>query len=282
MGQPFSREESFFSKQPRDIHVCDAATGADLLTRAEWVDQYRGSCGACRLNGAARQGQDYTTRQPTSDSIPFYTAVEQFPQWLRNYLPPILYVVYLANSADGGMPHTRPQNIVCLPLHMRVDDPAGQTTFMHECIHIHQRTHPDLWKRLYREILELEPYKGPLPDSVQERRRLNPDTIAEPLYVWRGQWVAVPVFTQPDAPQLSAVKILYYNVRTGAWQAFMPPEMVAEFGPLSTAQAEHPAELAAYLLSEGGSGGNSNSSISNHLKRSFEERLVELLADAFA
>jgi hypothetical protein len=233
------------------------------------------------LNTAARRGQDYTVRQPTSDSAPFYAAVERFPKWLRNYLPPILYVIYLANSADGGMPHTRPQNIVCLPLHMRVDDPAGQTTFMHECIHIHQRTYPDLWKRLYSEILELEPYNGPLPDSVQERRRLNPDTLAEPLYMWRGIWVAVPVFTQPDAPQLGAVKILYYNVRTGAWQAFMPPEMVAEFGLLSTAQAEHPAELAAYLLSEDSSS-SSSSSGSNHLKRPFEERLGELLADGFA
>lgn len=278
MGQPFSREESFFSKQPRDIHVCDPAIGADLLIRAEWVDRYRTSCAACRINAAARRDHDYTARPPTSDSVPFYAAVERFPGWLRNYLPPILYVIYLANSADGGMPHTRPQNIVCLPLHMRVDDPAGHTTFMHECIHIHQRTYPNLWERLYREILELEPYKGPLPDSVEDRRRLNPDTLVEPLYVWRGQWVTVPVFTQPDAPQLGAVKILYYNVRTGAWQAFMPPEMAAEFGSLSTAQAEHPAELAAYLLSEGGAAAGSQV----HIKRAFEERLEELLSNQYA
>jgi hypothetical protein len=275
MGQPFSREESFFSAQPRDIHVCSATEGSDLLARAELVDNYRAACAACPKNTQARRSQDYSARPPTADTVPFYTAVEQFPKWLKAYLPPILYIIFMANSADGGMPHTRPQNIICLPQHMDVAGSAS--TIMHECIHIHQRTFPDLWERLYAELLEMEPFRGDLPESVEARRRLNPDTIAEPLYMWRRTWVAVPVFTQPDMPQLGSVKIVYYNVRTGAWQAFMPPEMERELGKLSTAQAEHPAELAAYLLSDGGS-----SSGSGNLKRHFEERLNELLTDQFA
>ena len=278
MGHSQSKAESFFSKQPRDVHVLDQVAAADILSRAELVDNYRGSCAACRLNATARAGQDYSARPPSTDTVPFLAAIESFPAWLRDYLPPILYIAFLANSADGGMPHTRPQNIVCLPQYFNPEGAAGRETFMHECVHIHQRTYPDIWDRIYRTVFHMEPYRGPLPDALETRRRYNPDTSAEPLYMWRSRWVAVPAFSRPEQPQLGAVKILYYNVKTGAWQAFMPPEMVAEFGDLSVAQAEHPAELAAYLLS-GGAAASSQQAAA--IRQELEQALIELLEDSY-
>lgn len=275
MGHSQSRAETFFSKQPRDVHVLGQEEATDILSRAELIDNYRGSCAACRANSAARAGQDYSARPPSADTVPFLSAIESFPAWLRDYLPPILYIAFLANSADGGMPHTRPQNIVCLPQFFTIDGGAGRQTFMHECIHIHQRTYPEIWTRLYAEILHMEPYRGSLPDTIEARRRYNPDTSAEPLYMWRRTWVTVPTFSRPEQPQLGAVKILYYNVKSGAWQAFMPPAMAAELGELSIAQAEHPAELTAYLLSEAATG------VAAELKREFEQRLAELIENSY-
>jgi hypothetical protein len=68
---------------------------------------------------------------------------------------------------------------------------------------------------------------------------------------------------------------MYYNVKSGAWQAFMPPEMIDAFGTMSIAQAEHPAELTAYLLSGAAAG------VSANLGKAFEERLLELLENSF-
>ncbi len=253
MGQVTSRHENFFSKQPRDVHICTKEEAEDILARADHVDNYRSACATCRLNAAARAGQDYSPRTPTTNVVPFLAAIEKFPQWLKDYLPPILYIIFLANSADGGMPHTRQPNIICLPQYFDIESAAGQETFMHECIHVHQRTYPDLWDRIYYDIFHLEPYRDTLPDSVANRRRYNPDTFREPFYMWKGRWVAIPIYMNPQSPSLSSIRIAYYNVKSGAWQSFMPPEMEAFFGTeLSVAQAEHPNELVAYWLASPG------------------------------
>ena len=252
MGAVTSRHEKFFSKQPRDIHICSKEEADDILARCEHIDNYRSACVACRLNGAARASQDYSSRHPTINSVvPFLSAVEKFPNWLKDYLPPIIYIIFLANSADGGMPHTRQPNVICLPQYFDITTPIGQTTFMHECIHIHQRTFPDLWDRIYDEVFHLEQYTDVLPDSLETRRRYNPDTFIKPYYMWEGRWVAVPIFSNVNSPVLSNIKIAYYNVKSGAWQSFIPPEMEAFFGELSVAQAEHPNELVAYWLASG-------------------------------
>jgi hypothetical protein len=263
MGQVRSRHENFFSRQPRDVHICTKEEAEDILARAEHVDNYRSECATCRLNAAARTGQDYSPRPPTADVVPFLTAIEKFPQWLKDYLPPILYIVFLANSADTGMPHTRQPNIICLPQHFDITSSQGQATFMHECIHVHQRTFPDLWDRIYADVFHLEPYRGTLPDNLESRRRFNPDTFKTPYYMWKRRWVALPIFSNTSAPSLGSIKIAYYNVKSGAWQSFIPPEMENFFGELSVAQAEHPNELVAYWLATPNDNNQSNTLYNN-------------------
>lgn len=253
MGLVHSRHENFFSRQPRDVHICSQADAEQILAGTEYADNYRTACAACALNARARKDQDYSPREPTTNVTPFLSAIERFPNWLKDYLPPILYIIFLSNSADGGMPHTRQPNVICLPQYFNVESPRGQATFMHECIHIHQRTYPELWNRIYFDIFHLEPYRGQLPDSLTERRRYNPDTFQTPYYMWKGRWVAIPIYKTPETPTLSSIKIAYYNVKSGAWQSFMPPEMETFFGAgLSVAQAEHPNELVAYWLADSG------------------------------
>ncbi len=91
--------------------------------------------------------------------------------------------------------------------------------------------------------------------------------------MWKKRWVAVPVFLRIDAPQLGQIRIAYYNVKSGAWQSFIPAEM-DEYSGLSVSQAEHPAELTAYWLSSVAGDGHP-------LKALLINRLEELSADEF-
>jgi hypothetical protein len=275
MGGVTSRHENFFSQQPRDVHICSQEEAVDILAKSEHVDNYRSACAGCALNARARRDQDYSPRTSSANVVPYLAAIEQFPNWLKEYLPPVIYLIFLASSADGGMPHTRQPNVICLPQYFNIDSTQGRETFMHECIHVHQRTYPQLWDRIYFDIFHLEPYSGTLPDSLERRRRYNPDTFSAPYYMWKGRWVAVPIFSNQDRPSLSAIKIAYYNVKSGAWQSFMPPEMEAFFGAgLSIAQAEHPNELVAYWLA---SPPNSHT----NLQRELIKHIEELSADEY-
>lgn len=273
MGHTMSRHEQFFSSQPREIHILSAHEANELLARADLIDNYRHRCSTCAVNRKAREGQDYTGRQPTSQAIDFQRAINTFPDWLQNYLPPILYIAFLAPSADGGMPHTRPSNIICLPQYFNINDNGALETFMHECIHIHQRTFRGMWDRLYYEVFGMEPYNGSLPDTLELKRRLNPDTIECALYMWKKRWISVPIYLRPEQPQLGQIRIAYYNVKSGAWQSFIPTEM-DEFTNLSISQAEHPAELTAYWLSSSAGDGHP-------LKTILQNRLEELSNDEF-
>jgi hypothetical protein len=273
MGHAISKHETFFSSQPREIHILSAHEANELLLRADLIDNYRRQCSQCSVNNKARQGQDYSGRPASANAIDFQRAINTFPDWLKNYLPPILYIAFLAPSADGGMPHTRPSNIICLPQFFDINDPNAIETFMHECIHIHQRTYTELWNRLYYEVFSMEPYNGTLPDTLETKRRLNPDTILEPLYMWKKRWASVPVYLRVDSPQLGQIRIAYYNVKSGAWQSFIPSEM-EEFSSLSVSQAEHPAELAAYWLSSSAGDGHP-------LKRVLQNRIEELSNDEY-
>ncbi len=273
MGHTTSKHERFFSAQPREIHILSAHEANEMLLRADLVDNYRHQCSQCSINKKAREGQDYTARQPSASAIDFQRAINTFPDWLRHYLPPILYIAFLAPSADGGMPHTRPSNIICLPQYFNINDPGAIETFMHECVHIHQRTYADMWNRVYYEVFGMEPYTGDLPSTLASKQRFNPDTILEPLYMWKKRWVAVPVYLRVDAPQLGQIRIAYYNVKSGAWQSFIPAEM-DEYSGLSVSQAEHPAELTAYWLSSAAGDGHP-------LKALLINRLEELSSDEF-
>ena len=86
-----------------------------LLGQAEALDNYRAACAASELNAFARQGQQYTF----------------FPCELQNSLQNIVEhydltkgsrVITLHPTADGGFPHTRPNNIICMPANFPLDE----------------------------------------------------------------------------------------------------------------------------------------------------------------
>ncbi len=236
---------------PREISALPIADAREALVAAEEVDEYRAACERCAQNKAARRLMDYSARAPPADlQYNLLRLAEGMPAWLKRTLPHRIGVACLASSADGGMPHTRPGPVVCFPQYFPFDGAAAQTTFNHEMVHIHQRAHAAVWDSLYYRLWQFKRYDGDVPAELLPRVRLNPDTIMQPLYIWRNTWVPLPVFSRPDNPVIGAAKVVWYNVRTGEWQQATPPEFVDEFGQISDAEAEHPHELAAYWLSE--------------------------------
>ncbi len=234
---------------PREYYALSAAEAREALEAAEAQDNYRWKCTTCAANAAARRLMDYSPRAPEADfQYKMMVAGEAMPSWLKRGMPARLHVATLANSADGGMPHTRP-GLICFPQYFKLDGSMGQTTFTHECIHVHQREHAAAWNQLYADVWGLEPFSGEIPADLDGRRRFNPDTLWAGLYIWRRRWVPIPVYSRPDAPALGAIKVVWYNAESGEWQSYAPPEFEAEFGQLTASEQEHPHELAAYWLS---------------------------------
>jgi hypothetical protein len=235
---------------PREYYALSAAEARAALEEAEAQDNYRWRCASCAANTTARQSMDYSPRDPEADfQYNMMVAGEAMPTWLKRGMPLRLRAAMLANSADGGMPHTRPGGLICFPQYFKLSGANGQTTFTHECIHVHQREHTAAWNRLYADVWELEPYTGKIPRDLEAKRRLNPDTVWAGLYIWRKRWVPVPVYLRPEAPTLGAIRVAWFDTVDRMWQAWTPAEFEAEFGELSASEAEHPHELAAYWLS---------------------------------
>ncbi len=155
---------------------------------------------------------------------------------------------------EEGLPHTRPPKTIWFPESMlRKSNEHFNETFLHECIHLHQREHEDLWDKFYREQWNFIRYKGAIPKEVEERRRLNPDTLRAPFYAWNsgkhGLFVPVAVYRKPDDADLTEVRLVFVRP-DGSWSAVMPPGWMEFFGTQNPSLCEHPHEMAAYILSD--------------------------------
>lgn len=224
--------------------------GKAVLATAESIDHYRELCRTDRANALARDGQMYVYSHPTmaqrdalNERIQSYESM--IPTRLKNDLTDI-QVVPLLPSADGNMPHTRPPNLICLPM-----SGSGLTleTYIHELWHVHQRKYYDIWTRFFKNSWYFEPFKGQIPVRLLNQLRFNPDTMADMFWVWKGTWVPMCLFLDPVNPSFQNTAVWYYNVKTQIHRTTAPPEYVAFFSStLPPSAYEHPCELSAYFL----------------------------------
>ncbi len=232
--------------------ICNEDESLQVLDTAEREDKYREECSECALNNKARERQIYKPYRTTIDMIeyfrPYYESVAlSAPKRLRYELGNV-HIVYLSGNADGGMPHTRPGNIICLPY---MDEPYPVNTVYHELWHVHQRNYPLFWKDALKRAWNCEPYEGAIPEEYERLRRINPDTMDEPYWVWNGSWVTIPVFENITKPSLRQTDILFYNIHNGYHARTMPRDIREMFSDKLPASAfEHPYEMAAYILTE--------------------------------
>ena len=225
-------------------------TAQRALSAAEAIDNYRGRCAADALNASARDGQTYAAGRLNADEHTRLTnELHSLTPYLSNSLKGLgtVEVVYLMPSADGGMPHTRPNAVICIPLRA---SSITLETLSHELWHIHQRQHRERWHRFLQEQWNFVPYKSALPDKLRNALRLNPDTLEAPLWVWRDEWVPVCIFTHPRSPTFQDTAVWYYNTKRGYYVTTAPAAYLEMFGrSLPSAAYEHPYELGAYMLS---------------------------------
>lgn len=247
MGAQLSKSVS--EPTPFLFHVAVGAEGAAALHSAEQQDGYRTDCTQDRANGISREAMNYSAnRLSLAEADVLTERIQSFtiPPPLQTLHPTI---VALMPSADGGMPHTRPPNIICLPQSAAA---LTNATFVHELWHLHQRAHPGQWMRFFRDAWHWKPFELELPPQLEEVRRYNPDTMENPLWIWNEEWVPVCVFLNPVTPSLKYTNVWFYNVKSRIHWRQVPKEMATFFSSsLNISAYEHPNEVSAYMLADG-------------------------------
>jgi len=216
---------------------------ATLLQRAEDQDGYLAACQAHPANAAARHG-GYGVNPipwPLMERLSSILTSLRLPRRLQHMgrIP----VVHLLPSSDGGMPHSRP-NMICVP-HLEQIDSAE--TMIHELWHVHQRRYQKEWATIF-SALGWRPWEGQLPAGLEMHRRINPDTVDTPLWIFEETWVAVPLFRDIVTPNLREADVWFYHARDGHRTRTVPTGLLDWFPSLPPSAYEHPRELAAYTL----------------------------------
>jgi hypothetical protein len=225
------------------IRVVQKEEAAQLLVQAEDIDHYQVECYEDRCNSYARRNFAYAPN--TVSSMPYYN---QFFSQMSSYVPKQLRdigdirIVLLMPSADGGMPHTRPPNLICYPGELS----TSVTIFVHELCHVHQRKFPHVWRYIFA-ALGWKVWNGQLPPSLDGCRRYNPDTVDRPLWI-HGDWVPIPVFQDVYKPVLTDVDIWFYHIKQDYHVKKVPDDIMIAGLPHSA--YEHPREITAYIISE--------------------------------
>jgi hypothetical protein len=205
-----------------------------LLGQAEALDNYRAACAASELNAFARQGQQYTF----------------FPCELQNSLQNIVEhydltkgsrVITLHPTADGGFPHTRPNNIICMPANFPLD--GALKTLLHEACHLNQRSNPAPWISYSMRQGWWPATAAEIPPVWKERVRINPDTMAEPYWTWQEHYIPLPLFSNEQNPKINECDVRWFDRRNQVLYKDPPPSFVKRYG--NAPQPEHPYEVSA-------------------------------------
>lgn len=206
----------------------DATRAQELLNLAESLDSYQAACKASEPNRKARLFCQYHAWSDQS-SAPSVKGAS---------------VVVLSSSAEGGMPHTRAGNIICIPVYHPKEKLAE--TLAHELVHIDQRNRPSAWRQRLLEEGWSPVDESELPSSWVRRCRLNPDTLAARWWAWEGRYVPLPVFVREDKPDLKEVEIRWYDRIEKRVGTQIPMTLTRRYGSLGASSLEHPYELFAY------------------------------------
>lgn len=243
MGQTTSKHIDF-----RIIYEKEEAQR--LLDEAERKDFYVEECHEDPVNALARKNTNYRAEAMTTREYKFFEVVvenvkDKLPLRLVSELSTVI-MIQLLPTAEGGMPHTRPDGIIAIP---NVYYTFSITTLFHELWHIHQRQYPVWWKEVFRQM-KWEQWEGHLPPALENYRRYNPDTLDAPLWCYDRTWIPVPVFRDIVRPRVNEADIWFYHVTLKYHVKNPPRELLRDYPTLPANGFEHPREMAAYLLSE--------------------------------
>ena len=239
MGLSLSRSSEEFNPLRPPRPALSGSEALQALYRAEALDNYRQQVEDSTINRISRNNQAYL---PSVHTVP-----KEIPAADLNEPWPNGQVIWMEPTADSGLPHTRPPDLICLS--RTIGDKDFQQTLLHERIHVSQRLHSNSWKKLFAEVWNFQQWNGTLPTDIEQKRRLNPDTILMPFFSWKNQYVPVEIFNQSNSPKLSDTNTIWWDTKTRTILREPPPGWTAFFGQNAKGN-EHPFELAAYMIAE--------------------------------
>ena len=126
--------------------INEKAQAESLLSMAEKKDMYIEECHDDKANSISRKDLTYRpnimSKQDTEQAhIYLNSVIHKIPDRLRMDLG-VVNIIQLMPTADGGMPHTRPDNIICYP---NISQLFSESTLIHELCNIHQRLYQIDW-----------------------------------------------------------------------------------------------------------------------------------------
>ena len=203
-----------------------------ILNEAETRDGYLAAIQASPVNRRARNGIPYIAWNDQS-----------LAEEARKNLGGI-QIIIMSPDAEGGMPHTRASNVICLPAYFPTEQLTE--TLKHELIHISQRQNPAAWEKNLLQEGWSKVQEEELPSEWVARCRINPDTIAARWWAWEGRYVPMPLFVREDKPSLRDIEVRWWDREEGRLHSSAPSSFVRKYGNMSPSKAEHPYELWAY------------------------------------
>lgn len=202
------------------------------LRQAESLDNFQQTVRADPINNLARQSLFYGPAQTSTEP----------ESWILD-----TQIITMHPTAEAGLPHTRPPNLICLP--QWFPENQKQNTLRHEYVHIDQRKRKAAWDTKFEQEGWNQISADDLPERLVRRCRMNPDTIDERFWAWKGQHVPLPLFEREDKPDLRQVVVHWYDMKTGIRQPEAPRLFSERYGSFPS-QPEHPRELAAVELAK--------------------------------
>ena len=230
--------------------ISDKSDALLILNSAEDIDMYIEECNDNTQNSIARKKCNYS---PNNIALQEQIYADNYLKTVISIIPDRLLldlhkvtIIQLMPSAEGGMPHTRPNGIICYPDISRL---YSKSTLIHELWHVHQRINKDIWLQVFSK-LGWTLWNNNLPEHFEKHRRLNPDTIDCPLFIFEEKWIPIPIFKNITQPEIGEVDIWFYNPNTRKHITKVPPELSNYFGDIPMVAYEHPREITAYMLSD--------------------------------
>jgi hypothetical protein len=245
MGSAHSTE-----KRSIKFNILAASLAADILEDAEARDEYQETVDESELNRLARKNVVHWDPIDPPSHWNNFLANHKFPEWTVNME---VNIICAPKEAEGGMPHTRPNFIICIPENYSNDSSTFCKMIEHELVHILQRVYYDKFMKFiesewdYRTIRREEFDK--LPEHLLVRRRINPDTFSCPFLIWKDRWIPIIIFNEHiEGPRLKSTYLLWWNIKTMTGSLEPPYVWKEYFGRVP--QSEHPFEMMAWYLSD--------------------------------
>ena len=206
------------------------------LRKAEEIDNFQEKVKNNKINNLARINHYYLSLN-TSDikyNYPYSFFLEK------------VEIISMHPTAEAGLPHTRPSNIICLPAYYPED--RLDEILKHEYLHIDQRNRRQLWNTKFEHDGWKQINQSLIPERWLNRCRINPDTIDQPFWSFKGN-VPLPLFEREDKPNLREVQIHWWDINSGIKQSQEPRSFLEKYGK-QVSQPEHPREIFAVELSK--------------------------------